>query len=355
MKYVVVGAGVTGLTIAERLKNELNTDVVVFEQRNHIGGNCYDEFDDTAKCYVHKYGPHIFHTNNEEVFRYLRKFTDFILQPHVVRIFDGHNYYTIPLNLAHNKKILKKFGANKLIKFNEVKKFDNKLADKIYRKVFFYYSKKQWGKYFDDMKHVIFDRVALISTYDNNWYFQDKYQGLPVNGYTKMFENMANGIEIVFNRKFKLSDYYNFSVVIYTGTVDELFDYKYGSLEYRSLDIQFRKDYKNSVPFKVINFTDKKSIYTRKTNYSLFYNFKHKTKFNIISTEIPCEYTYNNIPYYCVLSKKNINLHRKYIKYAQKNFNIIFAGRLADFTYYNIDQAVSRGLYIVDKIRSGEI
>jgi len=354
---IIVGAGLTGLTIAERL-NRLNfKDLVMFEERDIIGGNCADKYDSEIKTYVHLYGPHLFHTNNKEIWDYIRKFGEFIEIKHKIAIKTYSGYFYLPLNLKniddfYGKKIsnylLKKYGINKLVSLNELTndKKTFKLGIKIYEEVYRKYSEKQWGNYFEELKPIIFNRVSAFHTFNNKNYFQDKYQGLPKYGYCNIFKNMAKGIKI-YNNKFTFYDYfkkYKRDMIIYTGSIDTFFNNILGDLDY--IGLKFDRINSEEYNFKILNLP-LHPIYTRYVDYAKLYNLKIKNKVKIC--EVPKLNKY--IKCYPVLTKKNIDLYSIYLDFAKCYFpNIIFCGRLGDYKYYNMDQAIKRAFEVVEEI-----
>jgi len=364
-KILIVGAGITGITLAERFASK-RSEVLLIEKRNHIGGNCYD-YKNRDGILIHKYGPHIFHTNYKEVWDYLSQFTEWIPYQHKVLGFFNGKYAPIPFNLntlyellpqqADNleKKLIKNFGNNKKIPILELKKTKDKdlkfLADFVYEKVFLGYNLKQWGKTPEQIDSLVSARVPIVISKDNR-YFQDKYQGIPKNGYTKMFERMLKNknVTLQLNTDFKeIQDKIKCDVIFYTGPIDDFFDYKYGKLDYRCLNIKFKTlNQKEFQPAAVVNYPDLKHPYTRITEFKKLTHQKHKK--TAIGIEKSGE---KGILAWPLLDKKNKNLFQKYLKEAEKlkKQNIYFVGRLAEYKYYNMDEAVKSALGISNKIR----
>lgn len=353
-KILIVGAGITGITLAERFASK-RSEVLLIEKRNHIGGNCYD-YKNRDGILIHKYGPHIFHTNYKEVWDYLSQFTEWIPYQHKVLGFFNGKYAPIPFNLntlyellpqqADNleKKLIKNFGNNKKIPILELKKTKDKdlkfLADFVYEKVFLGYNLKQWGKTPEQIDSLVSARVPIVISKDNR-YFQDKYQGIPKNGYTKMFERMLKNknVTLQLNTDFKeIQDKIKCDVIFYTGPIDDFFDYKYGKLDYRCLNIKFKTlNQKEFQPAAVVNYPDLKHPYTRITEFKKLTHQKHKK--TAIGIEKSGE---KGILAWPLLDKKNKNLFQKYLKEAEKlkKQNIYFVGRLAEYKYYNMDEIV---------------
>ena len=371
--YIIVGAGLAGVVIAERIATQLNKKVLIIEKRNHIGGNCHD-FKDENNILIHKYGPHLFHTNNKKVVDYLSKFTSWDIYNHEVLGYIDGKKVPIPFNfntlyeLFPNLKakeleelLLKTYEYNSKIPILELKKSTNKdlsfLADFIYDKIFVNYTAKQWGMKPEDMDGAVTARVPIFIGKDNR-YFNDSYQMLPKYGYTKMIENMLNhkNIKLMLNTDFKEictlkdKDFYLFDKkfdgnVIYTGQIDELFDYKFEELPYRSVDMRFE--------------TIEKEFYQEKAtiNYPNDYDFTRITEFKhihpinssktTILKEYPQEYIKNvNTPYYPIFTTENQERYNQYLEYSKEFKNLILVGRLAEYKYYDMDDIVKRALEV---------
>ena len=368
-KILIIGSGITGITLAERFASNGNR-VLIIEKRNHIGGNCYD-FKDENGIIVHKYGPHIFHTNYKEVWDYLSQFTEWIYYQHkVLGFIDGKFvpipfnlnslYELIPLKLAEKleKKLINNFGYNKKIPILELRKTKDKdlklLADFIYEKVFLHYTEKQWGMKPEEIDPLVTARVPVVISRDDR-YFQDKYQGIPKDGYTKMFERMLKNknIEIQLNTDFKkIKDKIKYDLLIYTGPIDEFFDYKYGKLDYRCFKIEFKTlDQESYQPAAVVNYPNKKYPFTRITEFKKFTMVKSK------KTTTGIEYPGNNgFKAWPVLNEKNKEIFKKYWQEAEKlkKENIYFVGRLAEYRYYDMDDAVKNSLDLFKRIAYGK-
>ena len=355
--YIIVGAGLAGIVSANILANK-GKKVLILEKRNHIGGNCYDYYQNGIL--IHKYGPHIFHTNNEHVWNYLSRFTEWNNYRHKVKssIYKDSELYDFPVNLCSINKIIPGNLTKLLDKYKgrmEVSIFElindkefKSLGLDLYRLFYENYSKKQWGNYYNNLDNSVLNRVKIKLFFDNN-YFNDKYQGLPLNGYTEMFLNMIDNknITIIFNYNDSVLNY-NYDNIIYTGRIDELFNYCFGVLPYRSLDFKFNfYDKKNYQDYAVINYPNEEK-YTRTTE------FKHMTGQEvygtIISKEYPKECKENDIPYYPILVNKNIELFNKYKQLVDKIPNLLLLGRLAEYKYYDMDKIIDRVLSEVSKI-----
>jgi len=368
-KISIIGAGITGITSAERFASKGNK-VLIIEKRNHIGGNCYD-FKDKNGIIVHKYGPHIFHTDYKEVWDYLSKFTEWIPYQHKVLGFIDGKFVPIPFNLNSlyeltplklakklEEKLINNFGYNKKIPILELRKTKDKdlkfLADFIYEKVFLHYTEKQWGIKPEKIDPLVTARVPVVISRDDR-YFQDKDQGIPKDGYTKMFERMLKNknIEVQLNTDFKkIKDKIKYDIMFYTGPIDEFFDYKFGKLDYRCLKIKFKTLNKESYqPASVINYPDLKYKFTRITEFKKLTQQKHKK--TTIGTEYPGENGFMAWPF---LDKKNKTVFKKYWQEAKKlkKKGVYFAGRLAEYKYYNMDDAIKNSLDLFNKIIYGK-
>ena len=355
-RNLIVGAGITGATVARILSQ--SESVLVIDRRNHIGGNVYDYKD--SGITVHKYGPHAFHTNNQEVWEFLSKYTDWHPFELRIKVVINGKPVTLPFNLKtihevfdegdakrYEKKLVSTFEQEKKIPILDLMKSDDDdlklLADFVYENVFKNYTIKQWGITPEEIDPSVMARVPVLVSYDDR-YFQDRFQGIPKNGYTKMIENMLGNqnIETRLNTDFKdLNE--KFDRIIYTGAIDEFFDYKYGKLPYRSLrfDIQtFDKEYFQATA--ITNYPNDHD-YTRITEHKHFLN--EKTSKTIVSYEYPQAFEEGkNERYYPINNAESSILYTKYLEESKKLGNVYFVGRLGDYKYYNMDQAVARGI-----------
>jgi len=380
--YLIIGSGFAGSVIAERIANVLNKKVLIIEKRNHIGGNCYD-YKDKNGIIIHKYGPHLFHTDYKEVFDYLSNFTDWHIYHHRVLAFIDGKKVPIPFNLNTlymvfpeilarriEEKLLSRYAYNSKVPILELKKEEDEdlklLANYIYEKVFLNYTAKQWGLKPEDIEPGVTGRVPIYISRDDR-YFTDKYQMVPVEGYTKIFERMLNhpNIKIMLNTDFKEVveiDLENKKVyflgqefegkVIFTGMIDEFFEYKFGTLPYRSLDLEFETLEKNYFQeAAVVNYPNDYD-FTRITEFKHIYPVESKK--TVILKEYPKSYqTGKDIPYYPVFKEESKELYNRYREIADKFENLILVGRLADYRYYDMDDIVKRALEVFEeRIRS---
>lgn len=350
--YLIVGSGFAGSVIAERLATQAGKKVLIIDTRNHIGGNAYDYYDHHG-ILVHKYGPHIFHTNSRPVFQYLSRFTDWRPYEHRVLASVDGQLLPIPINLNTVNKL---YGLN-LTSF-EVADFLDKLAEpmedirtsedvviskvgrELYEKFFHNYTRKQWG--IDPSQ--LDKSVASVPTRTNrdDRYFTDTYQAMPLHGYTRMFEKILAhpNIKVMLNTDYReIEDIIPYGQMIYTGPVDSYFNYCYGKLPYRSLE--FKHETLN-VPVHqvapVVNYPNE-HLYTRCTE------FKYLTGQEHLKTSIVYEYPQaEGDPYYPVPRPENAEIYKKYKALADATPGVSFVGRLATYRYYNMDQVVAQAL-----------
>lgn len=369
MKYVVVGAGITGSVIAERIANELKEEVLVIDKRNHIGGNCYSYTDKETGIECHKYGSHIFHTSNENVWKYINKFTSFNNYQHHVWTTYKNRVYSLPINLntinSYYNKNLSPNEAEEFIK-NEAKK-ENLLNPKnleekaisligrpLYEAFIKGYTEKQWEKEPKVLSADIITRLPVRYNY-NNRYFSDLYEGIPVEGYTKIFENMLDNslIEIKLNTSFEMirNQLPKDVFIVYTGPIDQYYGYKFGKLEWRTVDFEIEKydivDYQGT---SVMNYAEAEIPYTRIHEFKHFHpEIKYQDK-TIIYKEFSHK-TADDEPYYPIKTENNLEILNKYQELAKEEKNVFFGGRLGLYKYFDIDDAIEDALNAFDKIK----
>jgi UDP-galactopyranose mutase len=357
--YLIVGAGFAGSVLAERLASQAGKRVLVVEKRNHIGGNAYDCFDD-AGILIHKYGPHIFHTNSAEVFDYLSRFTPWRQYQHRVLASVSGQLVPIPINLDTINAL---YGTS-LTSF-EVEAFFASVAEpcdairtsedvvvsrvgrELYEKFFKHYTRKQWGLDPSELDAAVTSRVPVRTNRDDR-YFTDTYQAMPLHGYTRMFERMLDhpNIKVMLNADYReVRDVIPHGGVIYTGPVDEYFDYRFGKLPYRSLEFRFETlDTPQHQPVAVVNYPNEYA-YTRVTE------FKHLTGQVHGKTTLVTEYPRaEGDPYYPVPRAENADLYKAYKALADATPNVHFVGRLATYKYYNMDQVVAQALAVFERM-----
>lgn len=361
---VIVGAGPVGCVLAERLSNINNFKCLIIEKRNHIAGNCYDKKNKKGLLF-HKYGPHYLRFKNKRTFNYLSKFTGWIKGNYVVKSIIEKKKYPFPINITtlekffrrkfKNKLDLEKFLDEKKVKIKNPKNSEEfvlqKLGREIYEKFYKNYTIKQWGIHPRDLPKEIVGRLPI--RFDrNNKYVNEKIQVMPKYGFTKMFSEMlkSDKIDLLLN-----SDYFKIKpklkpsiLTIYTGCPDHYFNFKYGKLDWRSLNFNF-KTYKKSFLQDCVQYNfpnDKK--YTR--SVEIKHVTKQKSDYTVISKEFP---TNKGEPYYPISTKRNTKIYQKYSKLIKKeeNKNVFFEGRLARYVYLNTDQVIERALDLHNKIK----
>jgi UDP-galactopyranose mutase len=357
--YLVVGAGFSGSVIAERIATQLGKKVLVVDKRNHIGGNAYDHYDNSG-ILVHKYGPHIFHTNSRDVFEYLSKFTEWRSYEHRVLASVDGQLLPIPINLDTINKL---YGLN-LTSFQVPEFFASiaepkeyirtsedvvvsKVGRELYEKFFRNYTRKQWGLDPSELDKSVISRIPTRTNRDDR-YFTDTYQAMPLHGFTRMFENMLNhpNIKVMLNTDYReIEKAIPCREMIYTGPVDEFFEMRYGKLPYRSLEFKHETHNKQVFqPAPVVNYPNEQ-LYTRITE------FKYLTGQEHVKTSIVYEFPRaEGDPYYPVPRPENAEIYKKYKALADATPGVYFVGRLATYKYYNMDQCVAQALTVYKQI-----
>jgi UDP-galactopyranose mutase len=357
--YLIVGAGFAGSILAERLANQSGKKVLIVDIRNHIGGNAYDHYNE-AGILVHKYGPHIFHTNSRDVFEYLSHFTEWRRYEHRVLASVDGQLVPIPINLdTINKLYGLKLNSFELEKFFEsvaepkdsIRTSEDVVVSKVgrelYEKFFRNYTRKQWGIDPSELDKSVTARVPTRTNRDDR-YFTDTYQAMPLHGFTRMFENLLNhpNIKVMLNTDYReIRDIIPFKEMIYTGPIDQFFDYRFGKLPYRSLDFKhetLNESVHQSAP--VVNYPNE-HLYTRITEFKYLTGQEH-SKTSIVYEFPKAE----GDPYYPVPRPENTELYKKYKALADAAPNVEFVGRLATYKYYNMDQVVAQALAVYAKL-----
>lgn len=365
--WLIVGAGYSGCVLAERIATQLGKRVLLVERRDHIGGNAYDYYNEHG-ILVHKYGPHIFHTKSKKVWDYLSEFTEWRHYfHHVLGVIEGKKV-PIPFNLNSLYELFPPHYAQKLedlllqnfgfgvkvpiLKLRESTSGDlGFLAEYIYNNVFLRYTTKQWGLKPEELDSGVTGRVPVYISRDNR-YFQDPYQAMPKLGYTEMFRRMLShpNIKVLLNADYhEVVNDIQFNRMVYTGPIDTFFDYMHGELPYRSLRFhQETLDKENYQEVGTVNYPNEYDI-TRITEQ------KYLSGQTLPKTTLVMEYPQayvpgKNDPYYPIPREENRKLYELYVKESQKlNGSVIFAGRLAEYKYYNMDQAALRALGLFEK------
>lgn len=357
--YLIVGAGLFGAVFAHEAKKK-GKECLVIDRRSHIGGNIYTE--QTADIEVHRYGAHIFHTSDRDVWDYVQQFATFNRYTNSpVANFHGE-IYSMPFNMyTFNKMwgvVTPDEARSKIAEQVKESRIDNPknleeqaislVGRDIYEKLVKGYTEKQWGRKATELPAFIIKRLPVRFTYDNN-YFNDTYQGIPIGGYTRMVENMLEGIEVrlgvdfLKNREALAAEA---EKIVFTGMIDAYFDYRLGELEYRGLRFETEiLDTENYQGNAVVNFTDDKTPYTRIIEHKHFeFGTQPKT---VVTREYPQKWVRGDEPYYPMNDDKNNSLYAKYKELAEKETNVIFGGRLGQYQYYDMDDVIAAALACV--------
>jgi UDP-galactopyranose mutase len=357
--YLIVGAGYAGSVLAERLARGSNKKVLIIDKRPHIAGNAYDHYNDEG-ILVHKYGPHIFHTNSKEVFEYLSRFTDWRSYQHRVLAWVDGMHLPIPINLDTINKLyglnltsfqVEEFFASVAEKRDEIKTSEDvvvaRVGRELYEKFFRNYTRKQWDLDPSELDASVTARVPTRTNRDDR-YFTDSYQAMPSNGFTRMFENLLDhpNIKIMLNTDYReIENEIPYREMIFTGPVDEYFNYRFGKLPYRSLHFKHEThDQVQYQPAPVVNYPNE-NLYTRITEFKYLTGQEHP------KTSIVYEFPRSEgDPYYPIPRKENADLYAKYKALADQTEGVHFVGRLATYKYYNMDQVVAQALTLYAKI-----
>lgn len=362
--FLIVGAGFAGSVLAERLARVDGKRVLLLDRRNHIGGNAYDCYND-AGILIHKYGPHIFHTNSQEIFEYLSQFTEWHPYEHRVLASVDGQLVPIPINLTTINQL---YGLN-LTSF-EVEKFlasvaeprdvcrtsedvvVNRVGRELYEKFFRNYTRKQWGLDPSELDAAVTARVPVRTNRDDR-YFGDRFQAMPKRGYTAMFEKMLDhpNIKILLNTDFReVVGVIPFAEIIYTGPIDEFFNFQYGKLPYRSLEFKHETlDTPVFQPGPVVNYPNE-HLYTRVTEFKYLTGQQHN------KTSIVYEFPRaEGDPYYPVPRPENAEIYNQYKALADALPDVHFVGRLATYKYYNMDQVVGQALALHKKLSARRV
>ena len=377
-KYLIIGCGLSGIIIARLLTNIGNTCYII-DERNHIGGNCYTEkYYDTN---IHVYGAHIFHTSNKEIWNFVNKYDEFIPYHHVVKcITKDNNIYDLPFNMNTFKEVfnVKTIESAKEKLDNEIKEYHvekprnleeqaiNLVGKTIYELLIKEYTEKQWNKSCKELSPEIIKRLPLRFSWNSN-YFNDTYQGIPEHGYTQWLLNILNGVKDETSIKYDLETKFNlnnideylneYDYIIYTGQVDKLLDYELGILEWRSLKFihqELLNTIENDQGCSVINYTSHNQSYTRIIDHYYFNHIQndYSNKTKILTYEFPQDYDKTKIAYYPVNNIKNNKLYNDYINLLKEKYpNIILAGRLGLYKYFDMDDAIENSFNLVNNIK----
>lgn len=359
--YLIVGCGLFGATCAHELSRK-GKKVLIIDRREHIGGNVYTE--ENGGIHVHKYGAHIFHTNDKEIWDYVNTFAEFNRFTNSPLAFYKGELYNLPFNMNTFYQMWGTITPTEASQ--EIDKQRNEMAGKVpsnleeqaislvgrdlYEKLIKGYTEKQWGRKATELPSFIINRIPVRFTYDNN-YFTDKYQGIPIGGYTKIIKKMVEDSDVLLNVDYLKNKAHYDSLadnIIYTGPIDAYFNYCYGTLEYRSLRFENErlniKDYQGNA---VVNYTDADVDFTRIIEHKHFQPVD--TEHTIITREYPKEWSVSDEPYYPINDEKNMSLYKKYRNLA-KDEHIMFGGRLAEYKYYDMHQIIRSAFNLISKL-----
>lgn len=367
--YLIVGAGFAGCVVAERLASQYRQRVLIVEKRNHIGGNCYDCYDE-AGILTHRYGPHTFHTNNRKVFEYLLQFTAWRYYQHRVRAYVDGKFLPIPINLDTINQL---YGLNlsgqELTQYFErvrepvshVKTAEDAIVSQVGRDLFEKFFKgltaKHWGMDASKLDASVTLRIPVRTSRDDR-YFSDRFQGIPKHGYTALFIRMLQqpAISVLLNTDYRsIIKEFKFKRLVFTGPIDEYFDYLHGPLPYRSVHFEYETLPCDSLPGGTYQPTGTVT-YPNDYDFTRVAEFKHFTGQTHPLTTIVRQYPKDSgEPYYPIPNEETKALYQKYAALAEKEKNVWFVGRLANYQYFNMDQVIEKALELVEKIRRPRI
>lgn len=352
--FLLVGSGLFSCTFA-RMAMENNYKCLIIEKKDHPFGNCYTK--DIDGIHVHSYGPHVFHTNNDDIWQFVNRFAKFNNYINKPKVQYKDTIYSFPINLMTLHQVwgvrtpeeaIKKLNADKYNIPNPKNLEEwalSQIGEELYYKFIYGYTKKQWNTEPKNLPTFIIKRLPIRFNFDDNYFF-DKYQGIPIGGYSQMMQNMIEDTEIILNVDyFDKKDYWDSIAknVVYTGPIDRYFNYNNGELNYRSL--RFKHDRFNIKDYQgnpVVNYTEEAVPYTRIIEHKHF-EFGNQD-FTIVSHEYPADYQDTKIPYYPINNEENNQIYQKYKTLTKKQSNIIFGGRLAEYTYYDMHQVIGSSI-----------
>lgn len=360
--YLIVGCGFFGATCANLL-HKSGKKILCIDKNIFYGGHCHTEKIDGIM--VHKYGPHVFHTNNKDVWDYVNQFSEFNNYRLKVRVNYNNKLFSFPINLLTLYQIFgcttpqeaEKYVLNDLINIEKPSNFEElalkTVGKKIYETFFYGYTKKQWGCEPQELSSEVFGRIPIRYNFNDSYFnnHRNRFEGIPINGYSSLIENMLSGIEMKFGIDFlqHKNEFKNIAKqTIFTGPIDQFFNYEYGLLPYRSLKFEYEKhnisDYQGAA---VINYTDEKIPFTRITEHNHFN--PQELSHTIISKEYSTKYDGTNEPYYPINNAQNNLLFNKYLEKAQKS-NIVFGGRLGQYKYFDMDQTIESAMELIKSL-----
>lgn len=378
---IVVGSGFSGSVIARKIAEELGEKVLVLEQRNHIGGNAYDEYDENG-ILIQKYGPHFIHTNNYEIVKFLKKYGE--LNVHLLKFLSyiDDNYVRLPFNFQSIQELLgeekaitvinkmrEKFSGKERVPILELLDSNDKCisdyANLLFDKAFKTYISKMWDLPPDKIDKYILERTPVVIGYDER-YINDDFQFLPEKGFTNIFNNMLDHENIDIKLNINANELITFNenneiffdgnkakLLIYTGAIDEFFKYEFGELPYRSLDIKYEYFEKKKVlPSEVVSYPQADG-YTRRTEYTQLMKDTDNINCTVVATEYPTKFEKGkNLRYYPVNTEESKNIYEKYLNKSKEYDNLFLCGRLAEFKYINMHTCIENALNIFEKIKT---
>lgn len=366
-KLIIVGSGFFGSTIANLCASKLGIPVCVYEKRDHIGGNAYSYFDDETNIEIHKYGSHLFHTSNLKVFNYISEFTEFNSYRHTVKSKHGNAYYTIPINLstissiygialnpAEARNLIKEEASKSRIVDPEANLRDKAISlvgEKLYHSLIESYTQKQWQTSPVDLPSTIITRLPVRFNFDDS-YFDDCFQGLPINGYESVFKNMLlnKNIEIRLGCDFFAEKFSSDTPIVYTGALDRFFDYKFGRLTWRTLDFEIERikglsDFQGGA---VVNYADLTEEFTRIHEFKHLHPEREWSADTVIMREFSRFALGDDEPYYPVNSVEDRVKLREYRKLAAETKNVFFGGRLGTYKYLDMHAAIASAISLYE-------
>ena len=372
--YIVVGSGFYGLTLAERIATQLGLKVLVIEKRNHIGGNAYSYIDEATGIEVHKYGSHLFHTSNEAIWKYINQFSRFNNYRHFVIAKTGGEEFEMPINLSTVNSIfgeamspsMARAKIKEVVSKSPTKESFNledfaisQVGTEIYERLIKGYTTKQWGKPPSDLPREIFQRLPIRYNYNRD-YFSDTYMGLPLDGYHKIFERMveSNNIKVILdNDYFQIKNLIPESKkIIYSGPVDRLMDYKFGALEWRTLDFEFENleisDYQGCA---VVNYPDLDVPFTRIHEFKHLHPERESKNLTSIAREFSRLALVEDEPYYPINTARNADIYAKYRNEIKKHKNLLVGGRLGSYKYLDMHMAIGMAFKDFELIKTGDL
>lgn len=351
--FLIVGAGLFGSVFA-RLAKIYNYSVTVIDKRNHIGGNIYTKNENNID--IHVYGPHIFHTNSHDIWNFIGDYVTFNQYKHSPKVFYKDKIYSFPINLLTLHQVFNvktPEQAKEIIESTTVKNINPEenlenfclynIGEELYKRFIYGYTKKQWGKDPKELPASIIKRVPIRYNFDDN-YYNAIYQGIPKNGYTEMVSNLLHDIDYDLGIDFLSNKGYfekKYKYIVYTGSIDKLYNYAYGKLEWRSLKFENEwLDTNDHQGCSIVNYTDESVPYTRICEHKHF-NFKPTSK-TLITKEYPIPYEEGMEQLYPINNQRNSDLYKKYVELVPKNY--IIGGRLGSYQYYDMDQVIGQAL-----------